>query len=891
MMSRSLVRGFGRRVAALSALCSFLSAQTANANTLIAGWDFQTTTTGGTALAAQDAAQPTAYVANFGSGTLFLSGTNGSSLWLSGTTTARELNAFGGTAINATNGLSTTTTAPAALALVNQSANGKAGVFRFSMTGFQDLVISLAAQRTSTGFTTQTWEFSTDGTTYSSIGLLSSGSTAGTIRDSFANTGILTLPTVTGLNNAANAWVRVTLTGATASSGNNRLDNIQFVGSTFVPPGITYTWTGTGGGGTWANGSQGSFNTTYANSPTTAAVFAGTGEAVTVDAAGVEAGSLTFQSNGYSLAGGSVTLGQGAVTVNAATTASVLSVVTGTAGITKAGSGTLLLDAANTFSGTVNVSAGTLEVLNDAALGNTANDVAVAGTLRTPNSLALGADRTITGAGTLDIAAGTTLTVNGPMTMTAVTLANSGTLSLQGSTRSVGNLTINAPAEIQAAGPISATGLTAPGVTTGTATISPAIVFTTGDKTMNVPGGGTVVLQSDVSGLAGNNWIVKTGSGTLRVNGSLGNGGLRVGSAGSNMVDGGNVILAQATSTGTSALQLNFGTLSTSASGGITTSAGLSVGGRTTGVAVLDGTEPITFNGQSSFFRGTNTSGELRLNVNNTMTLAGGFAATGGGGSATGITIGGTGTLILGGDGTALTDRIALIDTVNLELGPTASLGGGVTVGANNVLAGNGTIGGVLAGAGSVQPGASPGILAVGQVDPALGLDFLLEFTGAAPNYANVAASVNDVVRVTGATPFVSSLTPANVVNVFLSVPSITDGNTFAGGFFTNTAGDFTSSVSGATINYFVLGDGQGFNATLDGQGYYSFASWKTATGADPALALSLGTVAQTANFASGVVNGQAMVISAVPEPSALGLAATAAGLAMAGLARSRRRA
>jgi autotransporter-associated beta strand protein len=681
---------FSRRLTAFLTLASFLSAQTSRAD-LIAGWDFQTTTNGGTAVVASPST-PKVYVANFGTGTLYLDGTQGSSDWLQAT----ELNAFAGSNINATNGLSTTTTSPAALAVLggtSNAANGKSAVFKFSMTGYQDLVISLAAQRTATGFTTQAWEFSTDGTSYTSMGSLASGSAAGTLTTSFTNSGVLTLPTVTGLNNASTAYVRVTFTGATAAAGNNRLDNFQFNASTYTPPSATYTWTGTGAGGSWTNGQQGSFNTVYANSATGSAVFAGTGEAVTVAAGGVQTGSMAFQSNGFSLTGGTVTMGQGTITVDAATTASVLSVVAGTAGITKAGPGTLLLDAANTFTGNVTVSAGTLEINSDSDLGDSANDVVVNGTLRTPNTLALGAGRDLSGSGTLDIAAATTLTVNGATNMTALTLANSGTLSLQGATRSVGSVTINAPVEIQASGAISASGLTASGLSSGTATIAPAVVLTSGDKTVNVPGSGTLVLQGDVSGL-GTNRLVKTGTGTLVVDGPISAGGLRVGSSGSSPTNGGSVVLGQASSVGSTTLQLNYGTLSTSANGGIVTTQGLSVGGRTGAVATLGGSEPMTFNGQSSFFRGTGTSGALRLDVNNETTLGGGFAATSGGGTATGITIGGAGKLTLSGDGSALVDALTLQDS--LELVIDGSVGGSITVGGANLIGGNGTIGGSL---------------------------------------------------------------------------------------------------------------------------------------------------------------------------------------------------
>ena len=73
-----------------------------NAQTLIAGWDFQTTTTGGTA-AAVSPATPKVYNANFGSGTIYFDGTNNSSSWFVPVTgsTNTELNSFGGTAVNA----------------------------------------------------------------------------------------------------------------------------------------------------------------------------------------------------------------------------------------------------------------------------------------------------------------------------------------------------------------------------------------------------------------------------------------------------------------------------------------------------------------------------------------------------------------------------------------------------------------------------------------------------------------------------------------------------------------------------------------------------------------------------------------------------------------------
>ena len=193
---------------------------------LVAGWDFQTTTNGGTALVAAPNT-PKQITANFGSGGLFLNGQNGSSDWFVPATgaTNTELNAFGGTNLNAGTGFSTNPNGAASLVLVNNTANGKSAVFRFSMAGFQDLVVSYASQRTGTGFTAQAWSFSTDGLNWTDHQ---------SVVPPPAPFGVLTLNNITGLNGATDAYLRLTVSGATAAAGNNRLDNIQF-NATAVP--------------------------------------------------------------------------------------------------------------------------------------------------------------------------------------------------------------------------------------------------------------------------------------------------------------------------------------------------------------------------------------------------------------------------------------------------------------------------------------------------------------------------------------------------------------------------------------------------------------------------------------------------------------------------------
>lgn len=196
--------------------CLAATAVTSQAQ-LIAGWDFQTITNNGTALL-NAPNTPKVIVANFGAGTIYLDGTNGSSSWNS-TASNPELTSFSGTAVNAGAGFSTTTSGNASLALANSSSNGKALVFSLSTTGFTDPIsITYASQRSNTGFTTQAWDFSLNGTDWTSL------QTITTIAGSF---GLISLNNTSAISDKASVFLRLTVTGATAAAGNNRLDNIQ----------------------------------------------------------------------------------------------------------------------------------------------------------------------------------------------------------------------------------------------------------------------------------------------------------------------------------------------------------------------------------------------------------------------------------------------------------------------------------------------------------------------------------------------------------------------------------------------------------------------------------------------------------------------------------------
>ncbi|MFM7181846.1 MAG: beta strand repeat-containing protein [Verrucomicrobiales bacterium] len=225
---------------------------------LIAGWDFQTTTTGGTAAAAAPGS-PTTYTANLGEGTIYMNGTNGASTWTSLASNS-QVTSFTGTAVNAAAGFSIVTTATSCLAIANSSANNQRIVFKFSMSGRADLMVSYATRRTNTGFNSHLWEYSTNGTTWTTAGTIGSIPTADFESKSLA--------TITALDRAPIAYLRLTVSGASTATGNNRLDNIQIRAAN--APAIEFT------------GTVAAFTTTF-GSPSAEQIFAISGLNLSAD--------------------------------------------------------------------------------------------------------------------------------------------------------------------------------------------------------------------------------------------------------------------------------------------------------------------------------------------------------------------------------------------------------------------------------------------------------------------------------------------------------------------------------------------------------------------------------------------------------------------------------
>ncbi|KAA5534476.1 T9SS type A sorting domain-containing protein [Taibaiella lutea] len=180
-------------------LFCFSSSSRAQTGTLLAGWHFNNYN------------GETVVPSDYGTGTIYLDGTQGSSAWTA-------LTNFGGDNGN-TSGFPTSPGAGASLSLVGTANNGKSLVFKFSMSGYTDLNVTFVTRGTATGYSSGTWAYSTDGTVWTAL-----PDNTATQATSYS---LKTLATITGLNNAANAYLRYTLSGATTASGNNRVDNVQ----------------------------------------------------------------------------------------------------------------------------------------------------------------------------------------------------------------------------------------------------------------------------------------------------------------------------------------------------------------------------------------------------------------------------------------------------------------------------------------------------------------------------------------------------------------------------------------------------------------------------------------------------------------------------------------
>ena len=271
---------------------------------------------------------------------------------------------------------------------------------------------------------------------------------------------------------------------------------------------------------------------------------------------------------------GTINTGGGSFTVNAtgAMSQNIGDIITGTTRLVKQGSGTLTLTETNDYSGSTTIEGGTISIGTDANLGAapgtaTAGHLVLnGGTLASTADITLNQSRGIalSGAGTLDVANGTTLTYNGVIAGSGGTLTknNSGSLSLGGSNTYTTATNING-------GTVSISADENLGAAPGTATA--------GHLVLN---GGTLASSADMT-LNQNRGIALNGAGTLDVaNGTtLTYNGVIAGSGGALTKANSGTLSLGGSNTYTTTTDVNAGTLSLGASNVISDSSAIRVNG------------------------------------------------------------------------------------------------------------------------------------------------------------------------------------------------------------------------------------------------------------------------------------------------------------------------
>ncbi|MFM7518920.1 MAG: beta strand repeat-containing protein [Planctomycetota bacterium] len=552
----------------------------------------------------------------------------------------------------------------------------------------------------------------------------------------------------------------------------------------------------------------------------------------------------------------------------AAADLTVAAVISGTgtsAAVTKAGAGRLALTAANTYQGATTVQAGTLEFSSIGIIGVGAstlgNPVTATGTIAVGSTTTSAALRWV---GTTSSTSNRVIDLAGTTGGATIEAAGSGALVLTATNTASG-------AGVKT--------LTLTGTSTADNAIGVIVDNTTTNKT-SVVKDGSGVWRLTVSSSFSGGLTVRQGTVIADVNsGGQGQSGV-FGAA--DAVTVGN---ATAGAVGTAALLL---------------SPGVSVSKQVVVPASTGGTQTVLLGSTGTSGTPGVFEGDARIQLGRAATLvavAGGTANF----SNTWSNFDNTGTATANvAVGTAaypgtvlLKNSLATTGAVNVQYGTldvnvlgTLTAATGLSIDLPGTLVGSGVVAATLGGAGLVAPGNSPGILTAQGVDPTGGLDFNFEFMGPAPAYGTGTSSTNDVLRLTGSSAFTSVLTGSNVINVYLDVGTLSLGNSFRGGFFTDQAGNFLTSIKDASYTYWVSGTGAG-QTTYQNKTYMPFSSQYSS------FAMDVTTVSDAATFDGGTpVTGQVTTFTVgalVPEPGAMFLAALGLGLAGWTIGRRRR--
>ncbi|MCW1924456.1 autotransporter-associated beta strand repeat-containing protein [Luteolibacter arcticus] len=150
--------------------------------------------------------------------------------------------------------------------------------------------------------------------------------------------------------------------------------NVAIAGLILASPPLTLhaaalTWSA-GVNSNWDTSTANWTGSTWSNAAPDQATFAATGIGTVTLTTAITANKLTFDNAGYTVAGNTLTLAGATPTIQANVDATISSVLAGSAGLVKSGSGQVTLSGANTFTGGTTLSAGTIKVAANNALAS-----------------------------------------------------------------------------------------------------------------------------------------------------------------------------------------------------------------------------------------------------------------------------------------------------------------------------------------------------------------------------------------------------------------------------------------------------------------------------------------------------------------------------------------
>jgi autotransporter-associated beta strand protein len=359
--------------------------------------------------------------------------------------------------------------------------------------------------------------------------------------------------------------------------------------------------------------------------------------------------------------------------------AAIISNGSGSGGITKTGGGTAQFTAANTYSGTTAINAGTLAIFNGSALGNSSQGTILnSNAVLSLNSIGISGELLTLAGGTLACDAGSNFwTANIALPNDSIaTVATNSTLNLSGAISGAGALAKGGAGTLLFSG-------TSANTYAGATTVNQGTLLLSKNAGLSAIAGGLVVGD--------------------------GNGGVN-----------GDVVRLETDQQ-----------ISTDSAVVVNSSGLLDLKNSTNAIGALSGAGHIVF---------ASASAKLIVGNNNASTSFDGVISGPGG-----VEKVGTGTLTLTGD--------------NSYTGPTSVSAGrlivngsqpGSAVTVNGVLGGSGQVGGVTA-AGTISPGASPGILTSSQVTFRTNAIYRVEVNGSAPGFGYDQLNVSGNIVLAGA--------------------------------------------------------------------------------------------------------------------------------------------